>query len=149
MFKIPVRFSRCQIVRARLVGSVLVTALAMVAFPQAALSQSTGMISLTKVVAPDPAGVGNSTVFTMKVSCATPVSAISYIETVRGNTSAKPTHSVPIGSHCQIVETLPRPFHYHNRICTWLPPVYTPAASVVVTGPMVHVTVTNSYVCNP
>ena len=148
MFETPVWFSRRQIARARFLGPVLLAAFAAVAVPQAALGQSTGMISLTKIVAPDPAGVGFATVFTMKVSCKTPNSGISYTETVRGNTSLKPTHSVPIGSHCQIVETLPRPFHFRNRLCTWLPPVYTPA-NVVVTGPIVHVTVKNSYVCVP
>ena len=147
MFEIPVRLSRRQIVRARFLVPVLAAALAAVAAPQAALGQNTGVISLTKIVAPDPAGVGGATLFTMKVTCATPVSGTSYIETVRGNTSLKPTHKVPIGSRCQVVEVVPHPFHYYHQICTWLPPVYTPSANVVVTGPIVHVTVKNSYHC--
>lgn len=147
MFEFHSWKSRRQIARARLLGSVLVTALVTIAFPQAALSQDAGSISLTKVVSPDPAGIGNTKIFTLKVMCATPNSADNYTVNIHGNTSQIPTHVVRLGSHCQIIEVAPPPFTYDHLYCVWLPPTFSPHLPVTVNGVNTHVTVTNSYKC--
>jgi Domain of unknown function (DUF5979)/Domain of unknown function DUF11 len=98
-----------------------------------------GSLSVTKVVSPDPLGIGNSTQFPMTVTCTNPT--LSYSLNVHGNTSTVPTN-LPVGSICSVMETLPKP----PSGCTWLAPVYSPA-SVTIAGGMNILTVTNSYTC--
>ena len=140
--------SRRQIAHPRFLGSVLVAALATIAFPQAVLGQDAGTISLTKIVSPDPAGIGNTKSFKVTVTCTTTNSTDFYTVIIHGNTSLIPTHPVRLRSHCQIIEALPLPFTYGRQNCVWLPPTFSPPLPVTVNGMNTHVTVTNSYKCS-
>jgi hypothetical protein len=103
------------------------------------VTPSPGSLSVTKVVAPDPRGIGNTLSFPMTVACTNPTA--SYALNVLGNTSTLPIN-VPVGSQCSVTETLPSlPLG-----CTWLAPVYSPASVTIAAG-LNHLTVTNAYQC--
>jgi hypothetical protein len=99
----------------------------------------TGSLSVTKVVSPDPRGIGNTLIFPMTVICTNPNA--TYTLNVHGNTSTVPTN-LPIGSICTVTETQPT----LPAGCTWLPPVYSPASVTIASG-LNHETVTNNYRC--
>ncbi len=98
-----------------------------------------GSLSVTKIVSPDPLGIGNTMQFPMTVTCTNPTS--SYPLNVHGNTSTVP-FNLPVGSICSVAETLPKP----PPGCTWLAPVYSPATVTIASG-MNVLTVTNGYQC--
>jgi hypothetical protein len=98
-----------------------------------------GELSVTKKVAPDPRGIGNTLSFPMTVTCTNPNA--SYTLTIPGNTSSVP-HNLPVGSHCTVTETQPA----LPPGCTWLPPIFSPAG-VTIAGGLNQETVTNGYQC--
>jgi hypothetical protein len=103
------------------------------------VTPSPGSLSVTKVVAPDPRGIGSTLTFPMTVTCTAPPT--TYSLNVLGNTSTLPIN-VPVGRVCSVTETLPA----LPPGCTWLPPVYTPASVTIATG-LNHLQVTNAYRC--
>jgi len=98
-----------------------------------------GELSVTKKVAPDPRGIGNTLPFPMTVTCTNPNA--TYTLTVPGNTSSVP-HNLPVGSHCTVTETQPA----LPPGCTWLPPIFSPAGVTIASG-LNQETVTNGYRC--
>ena len=99
-----------------------------------------GSLSVTKIVAPDPRGIGNTLIFPMTVTCTNPNA--SYTLNVHGNTSTLPIN-VPVGSHCTVAETQPA----LPAGCTWLPPIFAPPGGVTIASGLNHETVTNGYRC--
>ena len=100
-----------------------------------------GGLAVTKVVSPDPRGIGHSLIFPMTVTC-TGTPPVSYTLSVNGDTSTLP-HPVPIGDHCTVAEGL---MPNLPPGCTWLAPIYSP--TTVIIGPGTNVeTVTNGYQC--
>jgi hypothetical protein len=98
-----------------------------------------GSLSVTKIVFPDPRGIGSTLIFPMTVTCTNPPA--SYPLNVHGNTSTVPIN-VPVGSICSIAETqTPLPLG-----CTWQAPVYS-SATVTIANGLNTATVTNSYTC--
>ena len=98
-----------------------------------------GSLAVTKVVAPDPLGIGNTLSFPVTMTCTNP--AASYPLNVHGNTSTVPI-SLPVGSNCSIAETLPPP----PPGCAWLAPVYSPSTVIIAAGVNV-LTAINAYEC--
>ena len=99
----------------------------------------TGRFSVTKIVSPDPRGIGSTLIFPMTVSCTNPTA--SFPLNVHGNTSTVPTN-LPVGSVCAVVETQP-PL---PAGCTWQAPAYSPASVTIANG-LNQETVTNAYTC--
>jgi hypothetical protein len=100
-----------------------------------------GTLSVTKIVAPDPRGIGNTLIFPMTVTCSNPNATFTL--NVHGNTSTMPTN-VPVGSHCTVTEIQPA----LPAGCTWLPPVFSPPSGVTIAASgMNQETVTNGYRC--
>ena len=99
-----------------------------------------GTLSVTKMVSPDPRGIGLTLTFPMMVTCTNPNA--TYPLNVHGNTSTVP-FNVPVGSHCTVTETQPA----LPAGCTWLPPVFSPPGGVTIAGGLNQETVTNGYRC--
>jgi hypothetical protein len=97
-------------------------------------------LSVTKMVSPDPRGIGLTLTFPMTVTCTNPNA--TYTLNVHGNTSTVP-FNVPVGSHCSVTETQPA----LPTGCTWLPPVFSPPGGVTIAGGLSQETVTNGYTC--
>jgi hypothetical protein len=102
-----------------------------------------GGVAVTKVVSPDPRGIGHTLQFPMTVTC-TGTTPVTYTLIVNGDTSTVP-HPVPVGDICKVTEGL---MPNLPPGCTWLPPAYSP--TTVPIGPGTNVeTVTNGYQCKP
>jgi hypothetical protein len=99
-----------------------------------------GTLAVTKMVSPDPRGIGLTLTFPMTVTCTNPNA--TYPLNVHGNTSTVP-FNVPVGSHCMVTETQPA----LPAGCTWLPPVFSPPGGVTIAGGLNQETVTNGYTC--
>jgi hypothetical protein len=107
----------------------------------------TGSLSVTKLVSPDPAGIGIKTQFPIAVTCTDPSSvSTSYPLTVQGGTSHVPITNLTVGTKCTTNEIPPGSFQYKGQTCTWQLPTYSPQPVTISAG-MNHVTVTNSYTC--
>ena len=103
-----------------------------------------GELTVTKKVSPDPRSLWNTLIFPMTVTCTNPPAPpFSYPLNVNGNTSTVP-HSVPVGYHCVVAETLPA----LPKGCTWLLPIFSPPSGVTIHSGLNQETVTNGYTCS-
>jgi Domain of unknown function (DUF5979) len=120
------------------IGGTIVT---MIMHNSVTCEKPDGRLSVTKMVSPDPRGIGLTLTFPMTVTCTNPNA--SYFLNVHGNTSTVPIN-VPVGSHCMVTETQPA----LPAGCTWLPPVFAPPGGVTIASSgMNQETVTNGYRC--
>jgi len=105
-------------------------------------SRQAASLSVTKMVSPDPLGIGQGMVFPITATCTNPSNVYSW--NAHDNASTVPI-SVPYANSCQFSEShmpaLPRG-------CTWLPPQYSPQPMTAASGLNQEV-VKNSYTCGP